>query len=65
MRPHSPYTWFYLVSNCQLGNAACLMSVGEDYLLRIIVPDIQALKRFILDHPTKIKASKMFVLALY
>ena len=31
-----------------------LMTGDEDYLLRIVVPDIQALERFILDHLTKI-----------
>ncbi len=31
-----------------------LMTGDEDYLLRIVVPDIQSLERFILDHLTKI-----------
>jgi len=31
-----------------------LMTGDEDYLLRIVVPDIQALEHFILDHLTKI-----------
>lgn len=31
-----------------------LMTGDEDYLLRVVVPDIQALERFILDHLTKI-----------
>jgi len=31
-----------------------LMTGDEDYLLRIVVPDIHALERFILDHLTKI-----------
>lgn len=31
-----------------------LMTGDEDYLLRIVVADIQALERFILDHLTKI-----------
>lgn len=31
-----------------------LMTGDADYLLRIVVPDIQALERFILDHLTKI-----------
>lgn len=31
-----------------------LMTGDEDYLLRIVVPDIQALERFILDHLTTI-----------
>lgn len=31
-----------------------LMTGDEDYLLRIVVPDIQALERFILEHLTKI-----------
>lgn len=35
-----------------------LMTGDEDYLLRIVVPDIQALERFILDHLTKIPGIK-------
>lgn len=35
-----------------------LMTGDEDYLLRIVVPDIQALERFILDHLTKIAGIK-------
>ena len=35
-----------------------LMTGDEDYLLRIVVPDIQALERFILDHLTKISGIK-------
>ncbi len=35
-----------------------LMTGDEDYLLRIVVPDIQALERFILDHLTKIQGIK-------
>lgn len=31
-----------------------LMTGDEDYLLRLVVPDIQALERFILNHLTKI-----------
>lgn len=31
-----------------------LMTGDEDYLLRVVVPDLQALERFILDHLTKI-----------
>jgi DNA-binding Lrp family transcriptional regulator len=31
-----------------------LMTGDSDYLLRIVVPDIQALERFILDHLTRI-----------
>jgi DNA-binding Lrp family transcriptional regulator len=30
------------------------MTGDSDYLLRIVVPDIQALERFILDHLTRI-----------
>nr|WP_218952864.1 Bkd operon transcriptional regulator BkdR [Pseudomonas sp. BMW13] len=33
----------------------CYLMTGDaDYLLRVLVPDIQALERFILDHLTKI-----------
>jgi Lrp/AsnC family leucine-responsive transcriptional regulator len=35
-----------------------LMTGDADYLLRIVVPDIQALERFILDHLTKIPGIK-------
>jgi Lrp/AsnC family leucine-responsive transcriptional regulator len=35
-----------------------LMTGDEDYLLRIVVPDIQALEQFILDHLTKIPGIK-------
>lgn len=35
-----------------------LMTGDADYLLRIVVPDIQALERFILDHLTKIHGIK-------
>lgn len=35
-----------------------LMTGDEDYLLRIVVPDIQALEHFILDHLTKIPGIK-------
>lgn len=35
-----------------------LMTGDEDYLLRIVVPDIQALERFILNHLTKIPGIK-------
>ena len=35
-----------------------LMTGDEDYLLRIVVPDIQALERFILEHLTKIPGIK-------
>ncbi|MES2537918.1 MAG: Lrp/AsnC family transcriptional regulator [Pseudomonadota bacterium] len=35
-----------------------LMTGDEDYLLRIMVPDIQALERFILDHLTQIPGIK-------
>lgn len=35
-----------------------LMTGDEDYLLRIVVPDIQTLERFILDHLTKIPGIK-------
>lgn len=35
-----------------------LMTGDEDYLLRIVVPDIQALERFILDHLTRIPGIK-------
>lgn len=35
-----------------------LMTGDEDYLLRIVVPDIQALERFILEHLTKIAGIK-------
>jgi len=35
-----------------------LMTGDEDYLLRIVVPDIQSLERFILDHLTKIPGIK-------
>ena len=35
-----------------------LMTGDEDYLLRIVVPDIQALERFILDHLTTIPGIK-------
>lgn len=38
-----------------------LMTGDEDYLLRIVVPDIQALERFILNHLTKIRASSKSV----
>jgi DNA-binding Lrp family transcriptional regulator len=31
-----------------------LMTGDEDYLLRVVVPDMQALERFILDHLTRI-----------
>ena len=31
-----------------------LMTGDSDYLLRVVVPDIQALERFIVDHLTKI-----------
>ena len=30
------------------------MTGDSDYLLRVVVPDIQALERFIVDHLTKI-----------
>ncbi len=35
-----------------------LMTGDEDYLLRIVVPDIQSLERFILDHLTRIAGIK-------
>lgn len=35
-----------------------LMTGDEDYLLRVVVPDLQALERFILDHLTKIPGIK-------
>ena len=35
-----------------------LMTGDDDYLLRIVVPDMQALERFILDHLTKIPCVK-------
>lgn len=35
-----------------------LMTGDEDYLLRIVVPDIQALERFILEHLTTIPGIK-------
>ena len=35
-----------------------LMTGDEDYLLRIVVPDIQALERFILEHLTRIPGIK-------
>lgn len=35
-----------------------LMTGDEDYLLRIVVPDIQSLERFILDHLTRITGIK-------
>jgi len=35
-----------------------LMTGDEDYLLRIVVPDIQALEQFILNHLTKIPGIK-------
>lgn len=35
-----------------------LMTGDADYLLRIVVPDIQALEQFILDHLTKIPGIK-------
>lgn len=35
-----------------------LMTGDEDYLLRIVVPDMQALERFILDHLTRIPGIK-------
>lgn len=35
-----------------------LMTGDEDYLLRIVVPDIQALERFILDNLTRIAGIK-------
>ncbi|MBU3725165.1 MAG: Lrp/AsnC family transcriptional regulator [Burkholderiaceae bacterium] len=35
-----------------------LMTGDEDYLLRIVVPDLQALERFILEHLTKIPGIK-------
>ena len=35
-----------------------LMTGDEDYLLRLVVPDIQSLERFILDHLTKIPGIK-------
>lgn len=35
-----------------------LMTGDEDYLLRIVVPDIQALEKFILEHLTKIPGIK-------
>jgi len=35
-----------------------LMTGDEDYLLRIVVPDLQALERFILDHLTRIPGIK-------
>eukprot|EP01037_Dinobryon_pediforme_P019545 gene19545-biopygen11860 len=35
-----------------------LMTGDEDYLLRIVVPDLQALEHFILDHLTKIPGIK-------
>jgi DNA-binding Lrp family transcriptional regulator len=35
-----------------------LMTGDEDYLLRIVVPDIQALEYFILEHLTKIPGIK-------
>lgn len=35
-----------------------LMTGDEDYLLRIVVPDIQALEHFILNHLTKIPGIK-------
>lgn len=35
-----------------------LMTGDEDYLLRIVVPDIQALERFILEHMTRIPGIK-------
>jgi Lrp/AsnC family transcriptional regulator, leucine-responsive regulatory protein len=35
-----------------------LMTGDEDYLLRLVVPDIQALERFILNHLTKIPGIK-------
>lgn len=35
-----------------------LMTGDADYLLRIVVPDIQALERFILDHLTRIAGIK-------
>jgi DNA-binding Lrp family transcriptional regulator len=35
-----------------------LMTGDEDYLLRIVVPDIQALERFILDNLTRIPGIK-------
>jgi DNA-binding Lrp family transcriptional regulator len=35
-----------------------LMTGDEDYLLRIVVPDLQALERFILEHLTRIPGIK-------
>jgi Lrp/AsnC family leucine-responsive transcriptional regulator len=35
-----------------------LMTGDEDYLLRIVVPDLQALERFILEHLTRISGIK-------
>ena len=35
-----------------------LMTGDEDYLLRIVVPDLQALERFILHHLTRIPGIK-------
>ncbi len=35
-----------------------LMTGDEDYLLRVVVPDLPALERFILDHLTKIPGIK-------
>lgn len=35
-----------------------LMTGDEDYFLRIVVPDIQALERFIMEHLTKIPGIK-------
>ncbi|MFL9926620.1 Lrp/AsnC family transcriptional regulator [Herbaspirillum lusitanum] len=35
-----------------------LMTGDEDYLLRMVVPDLQALEHFILDHLTKIPGIK-------
>src|SRR5579864_246974 len=46
------------VSHFEEGMEVYLMTGDEDYLLRIVVPDIQALERFILDHLTKIAGIK-------
>jgi DNA-binding Lrp family transcriptional regulator len=35
-----------------------LMTGDEDYLLRLVVPDLQALEHFVLDHLTKIPGIK-------